>query len=283
MEYDPTRGAVLRDGTMGMGPCALEVLHSPSRSPAMGYAPLSVEAPLAQPTPKRVNPSLANGRPSRGDTFDPIPALVKYARKPLPIEIRSEWRIGTFRSPFKVRRHGTSGIEVSEIISAVARQVGDSCLPRFMSTDFPNRGPSLVMMNTGTTRPARSSSGSRLVWSLGSENCNLLGFLAHCPSRHPIWGGKYWRSAFLPVTFQGTHIDTSSTESGNPISRTRSKFDGQAARHRHWALPDSPRSSHAGGRPRNGPLAVPISRPSWRAACRWKQRTRSVSATSLRR
>ena len=239
---------------MGVDPCILETLLSPLR--AAGSAPLVLEAPVAQPTAKRVIHPLAHGGLALGGTFDPKPALVERAGKPLPIQLWIETCIGAFPSPFEFRRHGTSGIEVSAIIPEVAQQVGDSSLTRFMQSDFPNRGRSIALMNTGTPQRVRSSSGSRLVCARGCENRSLPGFVALCPNRYPIRGGKNWRSAFLPGPFQETRIETSSTESGKLISHTRDKFASCAARRQRWNVRGRLSGPRAEERRRNEPLAA---------------------------
>ena len=62
-----------------------------------------------------------NGGPSHVDTFDPKPALAKYAGKELPTpNLPTERKTGAaFPSPFKFKKYGQSGIEVSEIFPHV--------------------------------------------------------------------------------------------------------------------------------------------------------------------
>ena len=68
-----------------------------------------------------------NGGPSHVDTFDPKPALAKYAGKELPSgNLRTERKTGAaFPSPFKFQKYGQSGIEVSEIFPHVAACIDD--------------------------------------------------------------------------------------------------------------------------------------------------------------
>jgi len=81
----------------------------------------------------------ANGGPSHVDTFDPKPALAKYAGKPLPMEnLRTERKTGAaFPSPFKFKKYGQSGIEVSELFSNVAESIDDIAVIRSMYADVP--------------------------------------------------------------------------------------------------------------------------------------------------
>src|SRR5436309_13469024 len=100
-----------------------------------------------------------NGGPSHVDTFDPKPALAKYANKPLPMEnLRTERKTGgALPSPFKFQKHGQSGIEVSEIFPHLATCVDDMAIIRSMYADVPNHEPSLMLMNCGEARLVRPS------------------------------------------------------------------------------------------------------------------------------
>ncbi len=224
---------------MGIGWCALGTLIGSETAPA-SYDPTAPLAPKAPPLPakaKRVIHIFMNGGPSQVDTFDPKPALARYGGKPLPIHLRTERQTGAaFPSPFEFRKHGQSGIEVSEIFPNVAKHVDDLCVIRSMHTDVPNHGPSLMMMNTGTTQQSRPSFGSWLTYGLGSENRNLPGFVVLCPGGYPIWGAKNWRSAFLPGSFQGTHIDTRYTAPEKLIANVRSGFASERSQRRQLDL-----------------------------------------------
>ncbi len=248
----PTRREVLRDATMGMGTCALGALLASENAPAASYnpaEPLAPKAPPSLPKAKRVIHIFMNGGPSQVDTFDPKPALSKYAGKSLPIHLRTERRTGSaFPSPFEFKKHGQSGIEVSEIFPEVAKHADDLCVVRSMHTNVPNHGPSLMMMNTGTTQQSRPSFGSWLTYGLGSENRNLPGFIVLCPGGYPIWGAKNWRAAFLPGAYQGTHIDTRYTEPDKLIANVRSSFASQDAQRQQLDLLMKLNESHAAER-----------------------------------
>src|SRR6266568_3072675 len=78
---------------------------------------LAPRAPHFRPRAKRVIHIYLNGGPSQVDTFDPKPALAKYAGKPLPSgNLTTERHTGAaLPSPFKFRKYGQSGIEISEL------------------------------------------------------------------------------------------------------------------------------------------------------------------------
>ncbi len=172
--------------------------------------PLAVRPPHFRPRAKSVIHLFMNGGPSHVDTFDPKPALARYAGKRLPTpNLKTERKTGAaFPSPFEFRRHGQSGIPVSEIFPNVARHVDEMAVVRSVYAEVPNHEPSLLLMNCGEARLVRPSLGSWLGYGLGSENQNLPGFIAMCPGGYPIQETQNWQSAFLPGVYQGTHIDT---------------------------------------------------------------------------
>ncbi len=231
------RRRFLREATMGMGAVALAALRADA---APAFDPSDPLAPKSPPLPakaKRVIHIFMNGGPSQVDTWDPKPALQKYAGKSIPIHLRTERPTGAaFPSPFAFRKRGRSGIEVSEIFPKVGERVDDLCVIRSMHTNVPNHGPSLMMMNTGTTQLSRPSFGSWLTYGLGTENRNLPGFIVLCPGGYPIWGAKNWRAAFLPGAYQAAHVDTKHSEPEKLIANVRSRFSGRAAQRRQLDL-----------------------------------------------
>jgi hypothetical protein len=150
-----------------------------------------------------------NGGPSHVDTFDPKPALAKYAGQPLPETLATERKTGAaFPSPFKFRRYGQSGIEVSDLFARTAEHVDDIAVIRSMYAQVPNHEPSLMLMNCGDSVLPRPSVGAWALYGLGSENQNLPGFIAMCPGGLPVKDAENWQAGFLPGAFQGTYIDT---------------------------------------------------------------------------
>ncbi|RMF38065.1 MAG: DUF1501 domain-containing protein [Planctomycetota bacterium] len=209
------REALQRCG-IGIGGLALHALLAESgqaagpRSAARHVNPLTPKPPHFTPRAKRVIHIFANGGPSHVDTFDPKPALQKYAGQPMPGETpRTERKTGAlFPSPFRFQKYGQAGIPVSELFQHTARHVDDMCIIRSMHADVPNHEPSLLLMNTGEARLVRPSVGSWLTYGLGTDNQNLPAFVAMCPGGYPIQESQNWQSGFLPGIYQGTYIDT---------------------------------------------------------------------------
>lgn len=173
-------------------------------------APMAPRQPQYPAKAKHVIHLFMNGGPSHVDTFDPKPALAKYAGKELPTApLPTERKTGaSLPSPFAFHRHGQSGLEISELFPHVAKSADELCVIRSMHADVPNHEPSLMLMNCGEGRLVRPSFGAWVTYGLGTENQNLPGFLAMCPNGLPITGAQNWRSAFLPGVFQGTYVDT---------------------------------------------------------------------------
>ncbi|MBC7815412.1 MAG: DUF1501 domain-containing protein, partial [Planctomycetaceae bacterium] len=175
--------------------------------------PLAPKRPHFPAKAKRVIHLFMNGGPSHVDTFDPKPALDKYHGQELPFNLPTERKTGAaFRSPFRFRPRGESGIEVSELFDHTAKHIDDIAVIRSMQADVPNHEPSLLLMNCGEPRLVRPSFGSWMTYGLGSENQDLPGFIAMCPGGYPIQESQNWQAGFLPGVYQGTYIDTKSTE-----------------------------------------------------------------------
>ncbi|MAG17449.1 MAG: sulfatase [Phycisphaerae bacterium] len=207
-----------RSGT-GLGMLGLAGLMTPVAQAKTN--PMTPRKPHFAPSAKRVIHLFMNGGPSHIDTFDPKPALKKYAGKRLPIHLSTERETGAaFASPFKFKKYGQSGIEVSEIFRHVGEHIDDICVIRSMHANVPNHEPSLMLMNCGESTLVRPSMGSWVTYGLGTENQNLPGFVSLCPG-HPVKGAQNWQSAFLPGVFQGTHLNTKNTSVEKLISNIK--------------------------------------------------------------
>ncbi len=211
-----TRREWLRRSGMGFAALGLAgVMNAEGllASPSVATNPLTPKPSHFPGRARRVIHLFMNGGPSHVDTFDPKPALARYAGRTLPTpNLRTERRTGAaFPSPFRFRKHGQSGIEVSELFPHVASHIDDIAVIRSMHADVPNHEPSLMLMNTGEARLIRPSVGSWVTYGLGSENQNLPGFITMCPGGYPIQETQNWQCGFLPGAYQGTYIDTRHT------------------------------------------------------------------------
>jgi len=142
---------------MGMGFLSLGALAQ-----AQSGSPLAAHTPHFPAKAKRVVHFFLNGGPSHVDTFDPKPALTKYAGQPLPGEyLRTERKTGSaFPSPFNFKKYGQSGLEISELFAKTAAHADNIAVVRSMYAQVPNHEPSLMLMNCGDSVQARPSVGS---------------------------------------------------------------------------------------------------------------------------
>jgi hypothetical protein len=208
---------------MGIGSLACAQLLGEAAVNAASANPLLPKAPHFPAKAKHVIHLFMNGGPSHVDTFDPKPALAKYAGKELPGgSLPTERKTGgAFPSPFKFQKYGQSGMEISELFPGVAAHADDLAVIRSMHADVPNHEPSLLLMNCGHARQVRPSVGSWVTYGLGTENQNLPAFVAMCPGGYPIQESQNWQSGFLPGIYQGTYVDTKQTDIERLIEHIR--------------------------------------------------------------
>ncbi|MDA0813168.1 MAG: DUF1501 domain-containing protein [Verrucomicrobia bacterium] len=217
-----SRRFFLRYCGMGMGMVGLNSLLSGGASGA-GPDPLRQNRSHFPGKAKRVIHFFLNGGPSHVDTFDPKPALQKYAGQPLPSgNLRTERKTGAaFPSPFAFKRYGQSGIPVSSLFPKIGACVDDIAVIRSMQADLPNHEPSLMLMNCGDSVLSRPSVGSWATYGLGADNQNLPAFITMCPGGYPIKDAQNWQAGFLPGIYQGTFIDSSHTQIDKLIENIR--------------------------------------------------------------
>jgi hypothetical protein len=225
-----TRRELLRRTGTGLGLLGLYGLFGDAGLLAGDTTPPDPRQPLAPRPPhfparaRHVIHVYLNGGPSQVDTFDPKPLLRRYEGQRLPAgNLTTERPTGSaLPSPFRFRRYGQSGLEISELFDRTATAHANSlCLIRSMHANTPNHEQSMRLMNCGDERLSRPSMGAWITYGLGTENQNLPGFVAMCPGL-PVADTSNWRSAFLPGIYQGTHIDTRQTSVERLLENIRS-------------------------------------------------------------
>src|SRR5438309_1009909 len=180
---------------------------------------------------KHVIHIFAQGAPSHIDTWDPKPVLAKYQDQSLPGLNGVE-----MPSPFQFRKCGRSGIEVSEVFSALGEHVDDLAIIRSMYTDIPAHDVATVFMNTGSLRMAKPSIGAWALYGLGSANENMPGYISLRPGGSPPGGALNWGSAFLPGNFQATSINTKADTVEGMIQNIRNQYFTQEEQRRQLDL-----------------------------------------------
>ena len=191
--------------------------------------------PHFAPKAKSIISIFCYGGPSHIDTFDPKPELDKHAGEAMSgvgeVVVSQGNPGGLMPSPWKFKKYGQSGIEVSELFPRVAEHVDDLAVVRSMYTSSNDHGPALYQMNTGTVLAGHPSVGSWLTYGLGSENQNLPGYIVFTDHRGgPINGQPNWGAGFMPAAFQGTQFRST----GDPIVDLRPPKEVTRERQRKW-------------------------------------------------
>lgn len=201
-----------------------------------------------------------NGGMSQVDTFDPKPELTKRGGQKLPYDnLQTERRTGVaLPSPFQFKKHGQSGIEVSDIFPHLSKCVDKMAVIRSMYAQLPSHEMSLMLINSGEQRLVRPSLGSWLNWGMGAENENLPGYVALCPGGLPVGGSNNWRSAFLPGVYQGTLINTAENDPKKLISHIRNKQLSDQEQRRQFDLLQQLNHRHLELRPGEAALETRI-------------------------
>ena len=148
------------------------------------------------------------GAPSQMDTFDPKPALLKFHGKAnTRIYGSSSMKMLYVGSPFKFKKHGQSGIEVSEIFPHLATCVDDMAILKSLRVDSENHPTGVFQMNLGLPSPGGPSMGAWTVYGLGTDNQNLPAFVVF--SDEKVWSGAVnWSNGYLPAVNQGTLLNS---------------------------------------------------------------------------
>jgi hypothetical protein len=180
-----------------------------------------VPRPHFAPKAKNVIFLFMAGAPSTPDLFDYKPKLQAHDGEAIPAEFIKGERFafikGTPRllgTPFKFRRHGQSGQEISELLPHLASHADEIALVKSMHTTQFNHAPAQIFMNTGHQIMGRPSLGAWLSYGLGSENRDLPAFVVLLSGEENPDGGKScWGSGFLPTQHQGVEFRSK----GDPV------------------------------------------------------------------
>lgn len=236
-----SRRTLLQRSGIGLGSLALADLLSSQTvadEATAAASSLGQRAPHFPGKAKRVIHVFANGGPSQVDTFDPKPALQKFHGKTIDPAMSKDRRLGgvAHASPFKFRKHGESGLEISDLFPQLAQHADKLCVIRSMVTDVPNHEPGLMMMNCGDIVRPRPCVGSWALYGLGTENQSLPGFVVMCPTGLPTAATANWRSAFLPGIYQGTYVDSQHTDPEQLVANINNQFLAHKQQRRQMQL-----------------------------------------------
>jgi len=256
-----TRRELLHRCGMGLGALALPGLVGELLAGETSPNPLLPKQPHFPAKAKHLIHIFANGGPSHVDTWDPKPAMEKYAGQEMSGGApRTERPTGNvYPSIFKFQKHGQSGLEASELFEKTASAHADKlCVVRSMHADVPNHEPSLLLMNTGESRLVRPSVGSWLTYGLGTENQNLPAFISMCPGGYPIQESQNWQAGFLPGIYQGTYIDSKHESVDRLVEYVVNRKLGRPAQRRELDLIQKMNDEHIRSRPHDPMLEARI-------------------------
>ncbi len=222
--FTSTRRDFLRQAGGGFGALALaELLRGSALGAALEEEARSVSQPLLPRKPhfaakaKSVIFLFMEGGPSHLDTFDPKPALLELAGKPIPPSFgRVITAMGEFDSPILAskrawKQHGQSGTWVSDWLPEIATCVDDMAVIRSCWADGINHSSGVCQMNTGSILAGRPSLGAWASYGLGSENQNLPAFVVMQDNASSVINGpRNWGAGFMPAVYQGTRLTAGS-------------------------------------------------------------------------
>ena len=152
-----------------------------------------------------------SGGPSQVDLYDPKPLLTKLHGQRLPKSFGSletqfirETDV-VMASPRKFRKHGQSGIEVSDFLPHISTIVDEMAMIRSCYCDSFIHESAQYQLSTGRIVSGFPSLGSWVTYGLGSEAKDLPSYVV-LPSKDGVTeGGKaVFGSGFLPVAHSGT-------------------------------------------------------------------------------
>jgi hypothetical protein len=150
------------------------------------------------------------GGPSHIDLLERKPMLERYEGQPYPGQLKfdsPEQVVNKlFPSPWKFRRYGQSGTEISSLLPHLGGMADDLCVVRSMRTAVNNHVQSAVALNTGRILAGRPVLGSWLTYGLGCESQNLPAYMVLPDVSLPVVGVGNWSNGWLPSVYQGTTV-----------------------------------------------------------------------------
>jgi hypothetical protein len=153
------------------------------------------------------------------DLFDLKPELTKHHGKPYPGQLEAHFhtQVGKLlASPFRFRKSGRSGMELSELLPHTARIADDLTLIRSMVTESVDHEAALRMIHTGKVFAGRPAWGAWALYGLGSPRHDLPAYVVLSdPGGLPVDGPNNWSSGFLPAVYQGVPFRASGVPVAN--------------------------------------------------------------------
>ncbi len=173
-------------------PLAPRTAHEPARAKAVIYLYM-------------------HGGVSHVDSWDYKPELERLTGQTLPASYvkglktsRIDFTKALARgSAWKFRKHGQSGLEVSDLFPHMAEHADELTVIRSCYGDAFDHAPAMYLHTTGSQFPGRPCLGAWTVYGLGTENQNLPAYVVMADGAMK-WGPQGYGAGFLPAIYQGT-------------------------------------------------------------------------------
>lgn len=169
-----------------------------------------------QPKAKRVIHICLMGGMSHLDSFDYKPGLKKLHGRQLQYTERPATffnQIGLIRkNDWAFKRHGDSGLWVSDLFPYLATVADDLTVINSMVTETANHTPATFQQNTGFQFNGFPVMGSWISYGLGAETEDLPAYVVLPDARgYPAGGTINWSNGFLPSVYQGVAFNSQGT------------------------------------------------------------------------
>src|SRR4051812_29627302 len=187
---------------------------------AVGVNPYASKPPHFKPRATAVISLFMGGGWSQVDTFDPKPALAKYAGEPIDGKVKGDVIVRQgfpgplMPSPFTFKPYGQSGIEVAEIFPHLSQHVDEMTFLRSVYGRSNDHVQGTYEMQTGQINLGFPSVGSWVTYGLGTVASSLPAYVVMTDARGgPLGGPNDWSAGFIPAAYQGTQFRST----GDPI------------------------------------------------------------------
>jgi Protein of unknown function (DUF1501) len=227
-----TRRQFLQQTAGGFGVVALSALlaedlfaateNRPPRVDPNDDGPFAVRKTHFPPKVKNVIFLYMDGGVSQVDSFDPKPRLTRDDGNPFPVKIEPTQfnnNGNILGSPWKFKKYGQSGLEISDLFPQVGRHADEMAVIRSMTSNFSEHTNANYFLHTGNGQQGRPSMGAWVCYGLGSACRNLPGFVVLNGGLIPPGGLDNFNSGFLPATYQGSIFAASDPPVAN-VKRT---------------------------------------------------------------
>jgi hypothetical protein len=216
---DMSRRHFLASAGYGVGLAALQSLAAAEERSIVN--PLAPKPPHFPAKARACIFIFLEGGPSQIDLFDPKPRLNELDGKPLPESLTKTVRFAFIKKESAVllgtrrtfKKHGSSGMEFSDLLPHLSRSADDMLMVRSMHTDQFNHHPAQLVLHSGRPFFGLPTAGAWLTYGLGSESQNLPGYVVLSSGRGTSGGASLWQSGFLPSVYAGVLL----RNQGDPV------------------------------------------------------------------